>query len=124
MIDLYSVVAFFHKAKWTELAITHEINHLLGKYTIGDLMVRKYVRMFALSTKETYIPVIPESEGGFSLDDRIVLVLSEEPFLSVRQIAKKVTMSKSTLYSHLTQTRRWKLWPLKLVSHSLTESEN
>jgi hypothetical protein len=31
MINLRSVVAFFHKAKWTERAITHEMNRVLGE---------------------------------------------------------------------------------------------
>jgi hypothetical protein len=30
MIDLQSAAAFFHKAEWNELAITHEINRVLG----------------------------------------------------------------------------------------------
>jgi hypothetical protein len=50
-------------------------------------------------------------------------VLSEEAFLSVRQIVKKVIMLKSTLYRHLTQATRWKLWYLKWIPQSLTESE-
>jgi hypothetical protein len=40
--------------------------------------------MFVLSTKEIDIPIIPEPEGDFSLDHRIALLLSEQPFLSVR----------------------------------------
>jgi hypothetical protein len=82
-------------------------------------MVNKYVRMFALSMKETDTSVIPESEGDFSIDDGIALMLSEEPFLSV----KKVAMSKSTAYCHLTQTMRWKLGHIRQVPRTLIESE-
>jgi hypothetical protein len=73
--------------------------------------------------KETDTPIVPESKGDFSLDDLIALVLSEEPFLSVRQIAKKVMMSKLIVYRHLTQIMGWKLRHLMGVPHSLTESE-
>jgi hypothetical protein len=72
--------------------------------------------------ERTYIPIVPESESGFSLDDRITPVLSEEPFLSVRQVAKKVVMLKSIVRRHLTQTMRQKLRHLKGLPHSLTES--
>jgi hypothetical protein len=48
----------------------------------------------------------PQSEGDFSLDSRITFVLSEEPFLSVCQIAKKAAMSKSMVCPHLMQTMR------------------
>jgi hypothetical protein len=89
MIDLYSVIAFFHKAKWIERAITHEINRVLGKSTISYSTLGKYVRMFALSTKETDTPVIHESEGDFILDDRITLMLPEEPFHSVSGLRRR-----------------------------------
>jgi hypothetical protein len=102
MIDLHSVIAFSHIAKCTELAMTHEIGRVLGENTISVSTVGTYVRMFVLSTKESDIPIILESEGDFSSDDRIALPLSEEPFLSVRETAKKLIMSKSTVYRHLT----------------------
>jgi hypothetical protein len=63
--------------------------------------------------KEKVNPIVPESQGDFTLDGRIALVISEESFLSVRQIAKKVMMLKSAVYRYLTQTMRWKLRHLK-----------
>jgi hypothetical protein len=89
MTDVHSVVAFFHKAKWTERAITHEINHVLGANTISYSTLGKYVRMFVFSTKETDTPIVPESERDFSLDDRITLVLPEEPFHSVAELLRR-----------------------------------
>jgi hypothetical protein len=53
MIGLHSVVAFFQKAKWTVVSITHEINRLPGENTTSYSTVGKCVRMFAFSTKET-----------------------------------------------------------------------
>jgi hypothetical protein len=122
MIDLRSFVACFHKVKWTELAITHEISRVLGKNIISCSTVGKYVRAFVLSTKETNTAIVLELETDFSLDARISLVLSEEPFLSVCQIAKKVTLSKSRMYYHLTHTIKWKLRHFQWVPHSLTDS--
>jgi hypothetical protein len=77
---MYSIIAFFHKAKWTELAITHEINRLLGENTVSHSAVARYVRMFVLSTKETDTSIVPESEGDFSLDDRIPLCSQKSNF--------------------------------------------
>jgi DNA-binding IclR family transcriptional regulator len=96
---------------------------VLGENIISYSTVGKNVRMFVLSTKQTNIPIVPESEGHFSFGDRLALALSEEPFLSLHQIAKKVMMSKSRVHCHLTQTMRSKLRRLKWVPHSLTESE-
>jgi hypothetical protein len=74
---LHSVIAFFHKAKWTEMAITCEINAVLRENAIGYSTVGRYLRMFALSTKETNTSIVPESEGDVNFDDFIALRLSE-----------------------------------------------
>jgi DNA-binding transcriptional ArsR family regulator len=122
MIDLRSLVAFLDKEKWTELAITRKIDRVLGESTLSYPTVGKYVQMFVLSTKETNTLIVPESEDDFSVQGQIALVFSEEPFLSVRHIVKRVMMSKSTVYRHLAQTMRRKLRHLKWVLHILTES--
>jgi hypothetical protein len=59
MIDLHSIVAFFHKAKWTGLAITHEINRVPGENMISYSTVGKCVRMLVLLTEETDTPIVP-----------------------------------------------------------------
>jgi hypothetical protein len=109
MIDLYSLADFFDKVKWVELAITHEINRVPWENIIGYSTARTYVRTVVLLRNETDTPIVPELENDFSLDDLITLVLPEESFLSVRPITKKAMMLKSTVYCHLTQTKRWKL---------------
>jgi predicted DNA-binding transcriptional regulator AlpA len=99
------------------------MNRVLGENTISYSTDGTYVRIFALSTKEITISIVLELEGGFSLDDHIALVLSEEPFLSAPQVAVKVMISKSTVYRHLTQTMRRKSRHLQGDPHSWTQSE-
>jgi hypothetical protein len=96
---------------------------VLGKNIISYTTVGKHVRTFVLSTKETSIPVVPNRRVISVLTTASPLCSQEEPFLSVPQIAKKVTMSISTVHCHLTQTMRRKLDRLKRVPHSRTESE-
>jgi hypothetical protein len=43
MIDLPSVFTFFHKAKWTERVIRHEINRALGENNVNYSTLEKYV---------------------------------------------------------------------------------
>jgi hypothetical protein len=89
MIDLHSVIAFFHKAKWTQHAITQDINRVLGENTIRYSTLVDYVRMFVLSIKDTDTSIVPESEDDVSLDDRIAFVLPEEPFHSVVELLRR-----------------------------------
>jgi hypothetical protein len=62
-------------------------------------------------------------EENFTLDDRIASVLAEVPCLSLRQIVKRVMMSKSTAYRHLTSGMGWKLKHIRWVPHRLTDVE-
>jgi DNA-binding MarR family transcriptional regulator len=85
---------------------------VLGEAIISYSRVRKYVPIFVLSAQDRDTPIViesDESDGDFSLDHRVALVLSEQPFVSVHQIAEKVEMSKSTVDRHLTQIMRGKL---------------
>jgi hypothetical protein len=79
--------------------------------------------MFAYASRKPDAPTVEQSEGDFSLDDRIARVLSEDLFPSVRQIDKKVVMSKSPLDRHLWQGMPWKLRHLKCVPYTPTEFE-
>jgi hypothetical protein len=109
MIDLNSVVAFFHKAKWSELALRHEINCVLGENTINYSAAGKDDRVFVCASRRPDSLIVEPLESDFSFDDGIACVLSEEPFLSVHQIVKRVAMSKSIGNRHLTQRMQWKL---------------
>jgi hypothetical protein len=83
MIDRHSAIAFFHNAEWTELAITHEINHVLAENIIADSTVGKYVQEFICGPKDKNSCVARQFEWDFTFDDRIASVLTEAPFLSL-----------------------------------------
>jgi hypothetical protein len=86
------------------------MNRVFGESAISCLMVRKDAI------------IVHQSEGDFSLHDRIDRMLSEEPFLMVRQSTKEVTMSKLTMHQQLTDSMRRKLRPVNGVPHSESET--
>jgi hypothetical protein len=91
MIDLGSVISFFHGTKWTELAITYEINGVLGENTMS---IRRSGNMFgclSYQRKKQPFPFSPNRKVISILTAALLLVFSEEPFLSVRQIATPTT---------------------------------
>jgi hypothetical protein len=122
VIDLQSVVASFHKAKWSELALMHEINCVLWQNPINYSTVGKDVRMFVCALRKPDAPIFRQSQGAFTVDNCITRVPSEELSLSARQIAKKVMMLKSAVRRHLTQGMQWKRCHLEWVPHIITES--
>jgi hypothetical protein len=102
MIDLHSVPGFSRKTEWTELAITQEINRVLGQNMIAYSTIGKYAREFICGWKEKNSSIVRQFEGDFTLDDQIVPVPREAPFLSLHQITKRVMMSKSIVSHYLT----------------------
>jgi hypothetical protein len=91
MTDLQSAVACVRKKRWSELAPGHEINCVLGENPISYSTVGKDVRMSACPSRKPDAPTVEQSEGDFSLDDRIARVLSEEPFPSVRKSVGQIS---------------------------------
>jgi hypothetical protein len=67
--------------------------------------------------------IVRQFEGDFALGDQIASVLADAPFLPLRQIAKRVMISKSTVYRHLTSGMGWRLKRLRWVPHRLTDVE-
>jgi hypothetical protein len=88
MIDLHSVVAFLHKANLPELAITHEINHVLVENTMRYSAVVKYIRAFTCGPKQTDPHFSPESAGDFILDHHITRMLFEDRFFQSAKLPR------------------------------------
>jgi DNA-binding transcriptional ArsR family regulator len=120
-IDRHSVVAFFQKAEWTELVIMHEINRVLGENTITYSTASKYGREFICGPKDKDSFIVQKFEGDFTRDVPAASVLADAPFLSFHQIAKRVMMSKPTVYHHLTSGMGWRLKHLRWVPHGPTD---
>jgi hypothetical protein len=99
----------------------HEINRVPGENTIAYSTVGEYVREIICGLKDKDSFIVRQFEGGFTLDDRIVSVLAEAPFLSLRQIAKRVRMPKSTVDRHLASGMGWKLKHLRWIPHRLPD---
>jgi hypothetical protein len=104
MIDLHHVVAFLNEERKSELEIHNQINRVLGNDTISYAIVGKHGRQYICSKENPVLESGRFSVPDFTLDDKISSVLHAEPFLSIRQIVRKVLISKTTVYRYLTQS--------------------
>jgi hypothetical protein len=59
MIDRHSVVVFFRKTKWTERAITHEINCVIGENTISYSTLGNVLKCLPYQQKKQTLPSSP-----------------------------------------------------------------
>jgi hypothetical protein len=95
MIDLPRFLVFIRKAKKTQVASTHQIDRVLPdpdiiKYwTIGE-----GVREFVCPEGQRDSVGDAEPEPDFISSQHIAVMAEKEPFLSLRQIAKKILSSK------------------------------
>jgi hypothetical protein len=90
MIDLHSVFAFFHKAKWTELAITHEINRMLGE---NLSTIRPSGNMFGCLS--------------YQLNNQTLLSSPNRNLISLLRIASPLYSQRSLLFEFAPLLRRW-----------------
>jgi hypothetical protein len=97
-----------------------ELVAVLGSDAIGYSLVPKYRR-------ETRIPPIPrdspEKPPTTVPDDAILDALQQQPFSSVRELAKLTCIPRSTVHRHLTQTLGFVMKYLRWVPHSLTDAQ-
>jgi hypothetical protein len=68
---------------------------------MGHSTVRKSLPEARIShdSEPTQFPV--EDEGQRLIGEAILMALAEEPFISVRQIALKILIPRTTVYRHL-----------------------
>jgi predicted metal-dependent RNase len=107
MIDLSSVVVFFHKAEWTELTVTHEINRVLRENRIAYSTVGKYVREFICESKEKYCFIIRQFEGDSTETTQKFRYFTLGVTFSIGRSFIIVYTSKSSKIIQITQKYRY-----------------
>jgi hypothetical protein len=97
-----------------------ELVAVFGFDAIGYSTVTKYLR-------QTRIPHILmetlEKPLNTVMDDAILDALQQQPFSSVRELAKLTCIPRSTVHRHLTQTLGFVVKHLRGIPHSLTDAQ-
>jgi acetone carboxylase gamma subunit len=104
-------------------SFTPGIHRVLGENILGCSTIGKYVRAFICNSRHEKYSTIRQPEEIVTFNDRIALVLSEQTFLSLRQIAQQAVVSKSIVHRRLTGSMGWKLKLFKWVLRRLAEHE-
>lgn len=122
-IDQRSIVIFLSMQGKSPTVIEKEMKDTLGEIAVKYSTITKYLRQ----TKFPPSSDKPENDEYLNvLDkvDQIILdVLDEQPFASIRQIAQRAGIPKSTVHYHLTVILNFKNMNLKWVPHSLTDEQ-
>ena len=122
-LDQKSIAIFLHLQVKNKKSIYTEMKLTLQDQCISYSTITKYIRNCKTSktvNKET--PNVNFDEHKI-INEKILYVLDEEPFASVRYIANTTGIPKSTVYYHLTNMLFYVSMHLKWVPHSLSEKQ-
>lgn len=122
MLDIQqrSVIRFFFLKGETNESIANNLKEVYGPDSYDIEKIKYWTRQFKLgrvnvdNNKSTGRPPLEY------LDAKIIKLLIDYPFSSIRSIAEELHESHSTIFDHITKTLGYKNRSLKWVPHELT----
>jgi hypothetical protein len=91
---------------------------------IGDSTVTEYLRETQVTRSSEPTPISIEDECQRLIDKAILLALAEEPFASIRRIASRTLIPRTTVYRHLVGSLGMTLKHLRWVPERLSPQQN
>jgi transposase len=122
-MDQRSICLFLEMKGLSARAIHNELTEVLGPEAIAYSTVTKYLRLGKMTTEIEEIPFIEFEHEENLIDQAITLALNDEPFASIRQIARKTLLPRSTIYRHLTNSMGFVVKHLRWVPHNLSDDQ-
>jgi hypothetical protein len=119
-MDLKSVCLFLGRKYEIAQEVCDEINKVLGEHMIGYSIVTQNLHL----TRFGDIPVKALQISCPSVVNHTILTdLGEVPFSSVRELAKAICFSSTTVYHHLIQSLGFTVRHLRWLPHALIEAQ-
>jgi hypothetical protein len=122
-MDLESITLYLNKKHLSAVIIHVKINSVLGESTIGYSTVTRYLRKQSFANVSHLAPEEPDLGATDPIDSVILQALDEQPFASLRQIAKRTLIPMSTVRCRLVNKMTYKLKYCKCVPHRLSEAQ-
>jgi hypothetical protein len=122
-MDLESITLHLHKKHFSAVAIHAEINSVLGEGMIGYPTVTHYLRKQSFANASHLAPEEPDLGAADTIDNAILSAHDEQPFASLRQIAKRTLISMSTVRYRLVNKMTYKLKHCKRFPRRLSEAQ-
>ena len=101
MIDQDSVARYLGLKGWTAVKIHNDIKETLGASCKSYQSITRAIRLGTIGTNCDESHELANFIEPSNTDEKILEVLDEFPFSSVRQIAHKTNIPRSTVYDHL-----------------------
>jgi hypothetical protein len=108
-IDLESITLCLDMKHFGAVEIHAEINKVLGEGIVGYSTITRYLRKQSFPDSWELAEEELEIGSSDSIDHAIVQALNEQPFGSLRQLAKRILIPVTTIRYHLVHRMRYKM---------------
>jgi hypothetical protein len=122
-MDLELITLDLNNKHLSAVAIHAEINSVLGECTIGYSTITRYLRKQSFANASHLAPEESDLGAVNTIDNAILQTLDEQPFVSLRQIAKRKLIPMSRVRYRLVNKMTYKLKHCKWVPHRLSEAQ-
>lgn len=103
--------------------IQKELQNQFGQYAYKQNAIYKYMRQVKLGCFEAEVSSFNGERIDEQLLTRILQVIEENPFFSVRSIAMRLNVTPSIIHRYLTQELNYVYTHSRWVPHSLNSSQ-
>jgi hypothetical protein len=122
-MDQKSICLYFARKGFKAVAIHKELVATLGAEAVNYPSVTGYIRDTRLSPYTHPVTFSEPDPAPDDSNDAILLALVEQPFTSVRQLARLTHRPRSTVHRRLTQSLSFRVRHLRWVPHILSASQ-
>jgi histone-lysine N-methyltransferase SETMAR len=119
-MDQQTIVLYLRRKGLSRKAIRADLEATLGSEAVSYSSVAKYIHD-ALCEEPYRITPPPDPEPEFDDSDKAILsALADQPFASVRELARLTHLPKTTVHRRLTQSLGFRVRNLRWVPHILS----
>jgi hypothetical protein len=122
-MDQKAIVLYLNMKGMALNAIHHDLVETLGEKAVAYSTGTKYARSSRFTLDKETAPPEPMDVGLNAVDQAILTALADYPFLSVRELSRRICLPRSTVHRHLTQSLRFTIRHLRSVPHALTAEQ-
>jgi transcriptional antiterminator len=122
-MDLRSICLYLYQKGMNAIEIHNHIESTFGPDAISYFTVTKYRRETQVTHDSELSPISIEDECQRLIDKALLLALAEELFASVRRLASKTLISRTTVYRHADRPFGMTVKHLRWVAHSLSPQQ-
>jgi hypothetical protein len=105
------------------VAIDEDLTVALGAEEISYASVTRYLREAKFATSNREITFSEPIRASDDCDQAILLALDEQPFASIRQLARLTHLPRITVHRRLTHSLGFRVGHLRRVAHRLSDAQ-